>query len=75
LPDLEAVAAGADTERVPFAFLEKGGDAFTAASLRIDIALGPGVETAGHVDHERVRVPRFGIPVDTSGIRLLTSTM
>ncbi len=53
-PDLEAVAASADTERIPFAFLEEGSDAFAAASLRIDIALGPGVETAGHVDFERV---------------------
>ncbi len=49
-PDLEVVAAGADTERVPFAFLEQGGDALATPSLRIDIALGAGVKAAGHVD-------------------------
>ncbi len=53
-PDLEAVAAGADTERIPFALLEKGSVAFATARLRIDIVLGARVETASHIDLEGV---------------------
>jgi len=53
-PDLEAVAAGAHTQRIPLAFLEEGSDALAAAGLRVDIALGARVETAGHVDLEGV---------------------
>ena len=55
-PDLKAVTASADTERIPFAFLEKGGDAFATARLRVDIALGARVETASHIDLEGVRL-------------------
>ena len=36
------------------AFLEEGSDALAAACLRVDIALGAGVETAGHDDLEGV---------------------
>ena len=53
-PDLEAVAPGAHTQRIPLAFLEEGSDALATARLRINIALGARVETAGHVDLERV---------------------
>jgi hypothetical protein len=53
-PDLEAVAAGTDTQRIPLAFLEEGSDALAAAGLRVDIAFGAGVETAGHVNLEGV---------------------
>ena len=60
-PDLEAVAAGTDTERVPLTFLKEGGDTFGAAGLRIDIALRARVETAGHVDLEGVRLPELDL--------------
>ena len=42
-PDLKPVAAGADTERVPFAFLYVGHKAVAATGLPIFITLGPGV--------------------------------
>ncbi len=60
-PDLEAVAAGADTERVPFAYFEEGGDAFATPSLRVDIALGARVETASHINLERVRLAQLDL--------------
>jgi hypothetical protein len=60
-PDLEAASAGTDTEGIPLAFLEQGSDALAAASLRIDIALGARVETAGHVDLEGVRLAQLDL--------------
>ncbi len=60
-PDLEAVAAGTDTEGVPLAFLEEGSDALAAAGLRVDIALRAGVETTGHVNLERVGLAQLDL--------------
>ncbi len=60
-PNLEVVAAGADTERIPFAFLSECGDAFAVAGLRIDIALGASVETAGHVDLQGVGLAQLDL--------------
>ena len=54
---------GAGAERIPLAFNEEGSDALASVGLRVDVALGAGVETAGHVDLEGVGLARLDLPL------------